>query len=64
MPRKHKQPTTPPPTLSIEAASKRYRIGRDQMSEAVKKEEVPSIKINGRSRIVTSKADELFGLTA
>jgi hypothetical protein len=48
--------------LSIEAAAKRYRIGRDQMDEAAKRGQVPTIEINNRLRIVTSKADQLFGL--
>jgi hypothetical protein len=53
----------PPPTLSIEAGSKRYRVGRNQLGEAVRLGQVPTIKINGRDRIVTSKCDALFGLT-
>jgi hypothetical protein len=51
-----------PPTLSIAAAVERYRIGRDQISSAVKAKEIPFIMLNGRPRIIRSKADEMFGL--
>lgn len=54
----------PAPTLSVQGASRRYRIGRDQMTEAVRRGEIPTIIINGRPRIITSKADEKFGITA
>lgn len=53
----------PPPTLSVEAGSKRYKVGRDQMKKAVELKQVPTVRINNRDRIITSKADELFGLT-
>lgn len=54
----------PPPTLSVEAAAKRYKVGRDQMAEAARRGQVPTVLINDRQRIVTSKADELFGLSS
>jgi hypothetical protein len=61
-----RRPTDPdaplPPTISVQAGAKRYKIGRDQMYSAVKAKEVPAIFLNGKFRIVVSKADELFGL--
>jgi hypothetical protein len=54
--------TRPKPTLSIAGGAVRYGIGRDQLDAAVKAGEVPSVRLNGRDRIVTSKADKMFGL--
>jgi hypothetical protein len=50
------------PTQFIGPAAKRYGLGRDQMKAAVEAKEVDAILINGRWRVITSKADRQFGL--
>jgi hypothetical protein len=63
--RPKRDPNAPlPPTLPIEHAAKRYGIGRDQVKAAAIAGEIAAIKINGKFRIVRSKADEQFGLAS
>ena len=51
-----------PATLTIQRGTKRYGMGWDQIKEALEAKVIPGIEINGRWRIITAKADELFGI--
>jgi hypothetical protein len=52
----------PRPAMFIAEGARRYRIGRDQMAEAVRSGEVESTMVAGKKKIITSLADKKFGL--
>ena len=51
----------PPATITVVEAAKRLRIGRTQCYAAVRKGQLPVIKIGRRLLIPTAKLDRMLG---
>jgi hypothetical protein len=54
----------PPPVMSIQQGTVRYRKGWDTIKTGLENKIIPGFELNGRWQIITSLADKLFGLVA
>jgi excisionase family DNA binding protein len=54
--------TATPATTTVVEAAKRLKIGRNQAYEAVRRGEIPAIKIGKRLLVPTGALDRLLGI--